>query len=91
MLCSHLHESYSVRAWLSTLIETNSPFAASLPCGTHHHAGLGKDNKENYYFKPSICLTMRSLTGAHSRKQPSLVTTTFSYFRGGCLRELRLY
>ena len=34
---------------------------------------------------------MRSLTRAHSPKQPILVTTTFSNFRGGRLRERRLY
>ena len=34
---------------------------------------------------------MRSLTKAHSRKRPALVTTTTSIFRGGRLRELRLY
>ena len=37
------------------------------------------------------CFTIRSLTTAHSRKRPALVTTTFSNFRGGRLRELRLY
>ena len=34
---------------------------------------------------------MRSLTWAHSRKRPALVTTSTSNFRGGRLRELRLY
>ena len=34
---------------------------------------------------------MRSLTKAHSRKRPALVTTTTSNLRGGRLRELRLY
>ena len=31
---------------------------------------------------------MRSLTKAHSRKRPALVTTTTSNFRGGRLREV---
>ena len=39
----------------------------------------------------SFVLTMRTLTRAHSRKRPALVTTTFSTFWGGRLRELRLY
>ena len=35
--------------------------------------------------------TLRSLTTAHSPKQPAVITTTFLNFRGGRLRELRLY
>ena len=34
---------------------------------------------------------MRSLTKAHSRKRPALVTVTVSNFRGGRERELPLY
>ena len=34
------------------------------------------------------CITMRLLTRAHLCKQPALVTTTFSDFRGHRLQEL---
>ena len=44
---------------------------------------------ENCRWVP-CCFTMWLLTGAHSRKPPALVTITFSNFRGGPLRELRL-
>ena len=37
------------------------------------------------------CFTIQSLTRAHPHKRPALVTTTFSNFRGGRLREHRLY
>ena len=43
------------------------------------------------HVKRAYVFTMWSLTRTHSRKRPAQVTTTFSNFRGGRLRELRVY
>ena len=43
------------------------------------------------HVKRALVFTMQSLKRTHSRKRPALATTTFSNFRGGRLRELRLY
>ena len=95
---------WSHRPWLRLLTESQLQFYPGLWCSSHNFVNLscvnihsfggmkrlpllyeGPRQTRDWAVRPSF-FTER----AHSRKRPALVTTIFSNFRGGRLRELRL-
>ena len=88
-LCIKTRFSAQPLIWkcFSILLQIKLIFTKRLGTWPHFESEGFWNSEVAYWF----IMRGRGLQKAHSRKRPAVGTTTFSNFRGGRLRELRLY